>query len=265
MEKGLLSPKGIGRWNGVLEKLKNVANVSAKENDCGNRDTGSTQPDIYSDLIEAEANIGTSTPISYVRIINGAPSKKHINFRTLLAPASSGFDVAISLEPVRLVTERFSNSVFGYQLGKRVVYPIVENYVMNAWSKYGLVKSMMTTNAKALGNLKVEGTSTLNYFEASSNLVDEEQKEGLPMQKEAAVTSTCEPSTTMAKQHISVPSTSMGDKGEESKDEDEEFDVYDRYEDQFLDLSDEHIYFVMLMISVSEAKIGRSASYRFYL
>ncbi|GJS67317.1 hypothetical protein Tco_0681881, partial [Tanacetum coccineum] len=138
--------------------------------------------------------------------------------------------------------------------------------------------------AKALGNLKVEGTSTLNYIKASSNLVDEEQKEGsndgkfvlvgddgelikpskskLPMQKEAAVTSTCEPSTTMEKQHISAPSTSMGDKGEESKDE---FDVYDGYEDQVLDLSDEHIYFVMLMISVSEAKIGRSASYRFYL
>ncbi|GKB95145.1 hypothetical protein Tco_0981282, partial [Tanacetum coccineum] len=90
-------------------------------------------------------------------------------------------------------------------------------------------------------------------------------KSKLPMQKEVAVTSTCEPSTTMEKQHISMPSTSMGDKGEESKDEDEEFDVYDGYEDQVLDLSDKHIYFVMLMISVSEAKIGRSASYRFYL
>ncbi|GJV21349.1 probable indole-3-pyruvate monooxygenase YUCCA10 [Tanacetum coccineum] len=56
---------------------------------------------------------------------------------------------ATPVEPVsysvRVVHERLSNNVCGFFLGKLVVYPIVENYVKNTWSKYGLVKSMMIT------------------------------------------------------------------------------------------------------------------------
>ncbi|GJX58757.1 GDSL esterase/lipase EXL3-like protein, partial [Tanacetum coccineum] len=32
-----------------------------------------------------------------------------------------------------------------YSLGKRVAYPVVENYVKNTWSKYGLVRTMMNS------------------------------------------------------------------------------------------------------------------------
>ncbi|GJV96987.1 retrovirus-related pol polyprotein from transposon TNT 1-94 [Tanacetum coccineum] len=225
MEKGFLSPKGIGKWNGVLEKLKNVANVSAKENDCGNYNTGSTQPDIYSDLIEVEANIGVSIDddhewkmswgrSSYERAI--IKLRAHMELKDTLAVAIPKFE-----------GEGYTMSTI------RVDY----EWKPPRFSNFTLVYRMISTKKDSkglLGNLKVEGTSTLNYIKASSNLVDEEQKEGVG-ENDACI---CE---------------------------DEEFDVYDGYEDQVLDLSDEHIYFVMLMIFVSEAKIGRSASYRFNL
>ncbi|GJW48643.1 hypothetical protein Tco_0080289 [Tanacetum coccineum] len=46
--------------------------------------------------------------------------------------------------------ERLSNTLYEFFLGKRVAYSVVENYVKNAWSKYGLIKSMMTTKAMCM-------------------------------------------------------------------------------------------------------------------
>ncbi|GJZ03028.1 putative polygalacturonase, partial [Tanacetum coccineum] len=84
-------------------------------------------------------------PVSYAKLLNGEPSLKSFNFRTLLASARNGADVAISLESVRVVHKRLSDTVYGFVLGKRVAYLVVEKYVKNTWSKCGVVKSMMTT------------------------------------------------------------------------------------------------------------------------
>ncbi|GJZ95438.1 retrovirus-related pol polyprotein from transposon TNT 1-94, partial [Tanacetum coccineum] len=46
----------------------------------------------------------------------GEPSRKTVNFRTLLAPAGNRADVAISLESFRVVYERLSNNVYGFFL-----------------------------------------------------------------------------------------------------------------------------------------------------
>ena len=64
----------------------------------------------------------------------------------MLTSASSGPDVVVSRDSVNMVHERFCNIVYGFFLGKRVSYPVVENYVMNTWSKFGLVKYMMNSN-----------------------------------------------------------------------------------------------------------------------
>ncbi|GKE29133.1 hypothetical protein Tco_1444517 [Tanacetum coccineum] len=42
-------------------------------------------------------------------------------------------------EPILEVNERFSNFIYGFFLGKRLAYPVVENYVKNTWSKYGFL------------------------------------------------------------------------------------------------------------------------------
>ncbi|GJR24893.1 cytochrome P450 [Tanacetum coccineum] len=79
------------------------------------------------------------------KLVIREPSRKSVNFCTLLAPAANRADVAISLESVRAVSEHFDNTVYGFFWGKWVVYPMVDNYVKNTWSKYELVKSMLNS------------------------------------------------------------------------------------------------------------------------
>ncbi|GJX12999.1 zinc finger, CCHC-type containing protein [Tanacetum coccineum] len=55
------------------------------------------------------------------------------------------------------VSERFANTIYGFFLGKRVTYLVVENNVKNTWSKYGLVKSMLNSS------------NELFFFKFSSN------------------------------------------------------------------------------------------------
>nr|GEX80277.1 hypothetical protein [Tanacetum cinerariifolium] len=68
----------------------------------------------------------------------GKPSGTKVNFRTLYTPRGNGIDVVIPVESIRTVSERFSNTAYGYFLGKKVAYPVVVNYVRNTWGKYGL-------------------------------------------------------------------------------------------------------------------------------
>ncbi|PWA75187.1 zinc knuckle CX2CX4HX4C [Artemisia annua] len=69
--------------------------------------------------------------------------KKVANLCTLIVPASNGVDVAVSKESVLQVKECFEISIYGFFLGKRVSYPMVENYITNEWSIFGIVCSMM--------------------------------------------------------------------------------------------------------------------------
>lgn len=41
------------------------------------------------------------------------------------------------------ISARFANTLYGYFIGKRFVFPIMENYVKNTWAKYGLVRVML--------------------------------------------------------------------------------------------------------------------------
>ncbi|GJT44078.1 putative reverse transcriptase domain-containing protein [Tanacetum coccineum] len=51
---------------------------------------------------------------SYANLLNCEQSKKVANFRTLTAPSGNAADVAISLESVLEVKDRFENSVYGF-------------------------------------------------------------------------------------------------------------------------------------------------------
>ncbi|GJY04965.1 copia protein [Tanacetum coccineum] len=57
--------------------------------------------------------------------------------------AGNGVDVHLPKEPVSVVNERLNSIVYGFFLGKRMAYRVVENYVKITWGKFGLVKSMM--------------------------------------------------------------------------------------------------------------------------
>ncbi|GJZ46981.1 hypothetical protein Tco_0600813, partial [Tanacetum coccineum] len=59
-----------------------------------------------------EGNVG-HTPFSSTadpNIVTSEPSRKSVNFRTLIAPAGNRADVAISLESIRDISERYANT-----------------------------------------------------------------------------------------------------------------------------------------------------------
>ncbi|GJR31586.1 zinc finger, CCHC-type containing protein [Tanacetum coccineum] len=87
-----------------------------------------------------------SGPTSYAKLLTSEPSRKSVNFGTLIALARNGADVAISLESVRAISERFADTVYGFFSGKQMVYLLVDNYVKNTCNKYGLVKQMLNSS-----------------------------------------------------------------------------------------------------------------------
>ncbi|GKB93015.1 hypothetical protein Tco_0979152, partial [Tanacetum coccineum] len=64
----------------------------------------------------------------------------------LTASVSNGAGVVVPLESIRVISEQYANSAYGFFLGKRMAYPIVANYVRNTWGKYGLVKSLLNSS-----------------------------------------------------------------------------------------------------------------------
>ncbi|GJS47946.1 copia protein, partial [Tanacetum coccineum] len=55
-----------------------------------------------------------SGPISYAKLFTGEPSRKSVNFCTLIASVGNGADVAIPLESVRAISELFANTAYGF-------------------------------------------------------------------------------------------------------------------------------------------------------
>ncbi|XP_022042290.1 uncharacterized protein LOC110944955 [Helianthus annuus] len=87
-----------------------------------------------------------SKPKSYVDSVLAAKSVK-VNFRTLASPVTyEGCDVVLPRDSVRAVQEKLSNTLYGYFLGDRVAYPVVDYFVRNHWKRFGLQKSMMNAN-----------------------------------------------------------------------------------------------------------------------
>ncbi|GJU63566.1 zinc knuckle CX2CX4HX4C containing protein [Tanacetum coccineum] len=54
-----------------------------------------------------------------------------------------GAHVTLPLATAKEVSNRFLNTLYGYFIGKRLAFPIVENYVKNAWAKYGIERVML--------------------------------------------------------------------------------------------------------------------------
>lgn len=72
-------------------------------------------------------------------------SDSKINFRFLNSDVEiEGVDACLSIESVRKSSMRYTITLCGYFIGSLIAFPIVQNYVKNVWSKFGLEKTMMT-------------------------------------------------------------------------------------------------------------------------
>ncbi|GJR35201.1 zinc knuckle CX2CX4HX4C containing protein [Tanacetum coccineum] len=82
------------------------------------------------------------------------------NFRHLVAYlVFNGVDISIPRKVVEKVSSRFENTLYGYFIGKRMAFPVVEYYARNNWGKHGLKRIMM--NSKGFFFFKFESQSGL--------------------------------------------------------------------------------------------------------
>ncbi|GJU47961.1 zinc knuckle CX2CX4HX4C containing protein [Tanacetum coccineum] len=108
---------------------------------------GTTLPDIVSpnDPIVRSVDINTK-PKSYVGAA-GASAKDQptvSNFRPLVAdPVFDGVNISIPRKVIEKVSTCFEDTLYGYFIGKRMAFPVVEYYVRNNWAKHGLTRIMM--------------------------------------------------------------------------------------------------------------------------
>nr|GEU57347.1 hypothetical protein [Tanacetum cinerariifolium] len=66
-----------------------------------------------------------SGPTLYAKLVTGEPSRKSVNFRTLIAPAENRANVVISVESVRAISECVANTDYGFFLRNGCLTPLL--------------------------------------------------------------------------------------------------------------------------------------------
>ncbi|KAJ0615163.1 putative RNA-directed DNA polymerase [Helianthus annuus] len=108
--------------------------------------SGSGKDDQAAIMGEKVDNGNASRPRSYADSLNANKVPK-LNFRSLTSEKlHEGCDVVLSKESVRVARDKMANTLYGYFLGDRVAFPVVDYYVRNNWKKYGIIKAMMNDN-----------------------------------------------------------------------------------------------------------------------
>nr|GFC71380.1 hypothetical protein [Tanacetum cinerariifolium] len=77
--------------------------------------------------------------LSFASVLHEESSKK-VNFCILVTNNTDLADVLIPMSSVLEVHVRFENTLYGYFLGKKVAFPVVERYLLNSWKKYAMTR-----------------------------------------------------------------------------------------------------------------------------
>nr|GFB63305.1 zinc knuckle CX2CX4HX4C [Tanacetum cinerariifolium] len=73
---------------------------------------------------------------SFASILHNKETKKTVKVSVMCNEEKvAGVVVAIPLEVVKETSSFFNNTLFGYFIGKRLAFPLVESYVKNTWEK----------------------------------------------------------------------------------------------------------------------------------
>ncbi|GJV25614.1 hypothetical protein Tco_1378309 [Tanacetum coccineum] len=80
---------------------------------------------------------------SFVQIVTEDKKTTKMNFRTLINKKKvDNSDCVLRVKYVLDAQSKFSNSLVGFFVGKRVAFQLVQNYVTNTWAKFGFQKVM---------------------------------------------------------------------------------------------------------------------------
>ncbi|KAJ0521409.1 putative transcription factor interactor and regulator CCHC(Zn) family [Helianthus annuus] len=130
------------KFNVIDELTKITVPVSL---DGGQPDRNSDDSSFKADEFQEEENKG-NRPLSYAHsVMNG--SGKKLNFRSFASlDRRDDCDVVLPKESIRVVKDKLANTLYGYFLGDRIAFPVVDYFVKNNWKKFGLEKTMMNAN-----------------------------------------------------------------------------------------------------------------------
>ncbi|PWA36994.1 zinc knuckle CX2CX4HX4C [Artemisia annua] len=124
----------------VMEQVNVNMETAGLAKDNGNIDDGPATKDTLDDVR------GMGQAFSYASVIKPKAQKGKPNFRALETDNScKEAELSIPISVVQEINNRFGYTLYGYFLGKRLAFPVVEYYVKNAWAKFGINKVMMNT------------------------------------------------------------------------------------------------------------------------
>ncbi|GJY95469.1 zinc knuckle CX2CX4HX4C containing protein [Tanacetum coccineum] len=98
----------------------------------------------YSNNADRLSDMGSTKSMSFASILQDKSPKKTVKISELHNDEIfEGTDLAIPLVAIEKVSIRFVNTLYGYFIGKRLAFPIVENYVKNTCAKFSLERVML--------------------------------------------------------------------------------------------------------------------------
>ena len=132
--ENLRSATRVSDWEGIKQATKRYAQ-RLEFNAAALAGQGNLQPPV------------TTEPVSFANAVKNLKEKVPVNFREMeSSEVVDGADVVIPLASVKQVTDRYANTLYGYFLGKRLAFPVVDYFAKNNWVKYGLDRLMMNAN-----------------------------------------------------------------------------------------------------------------------
>ncbi|GJU27028.1 hypothetical protein Tco_1165649 [Tanacetum coccineum] len=175
-------------WSTVLEPPESTSNVDTQpcaftnSNSFNNNGPNTDEPDYIrptgwtlGNQSDVPTEINIDTPIvKFVEVnmnstsyANAAGARNvnqptgQANFRPMVAEkVFDGVNISIPRKVVEKVSVRFENTLYGYFIGKRIAFPVVEFYARNNWGKHGLKRIMM--NAKCFFFFKFDTLASLD-------------------------------------------------------------------------------------------------------
>ncbi|GJW39766.1 zinc knuckle CX2CX4HX4C containing protein [Tanacetum coccineum] len=103
------------------------------------RDNSTNTSDVENVTNDKAANVNQS----FASMFKNPSVSKAARLNVMKSDVVPGATVAIPLAEVEQISQRFENTLYGYFIGKRLAFPLVENYVKNAWAKFGLERTML--------------------------------------------------------------------------------------------------------------------------
>ena len=98
--------------------------------------------------------MGEKSNLLFSSVVGG---KNATNLRFYPPSTKADTTIAIPLELAKEAAKKYHTTLFGYFLGHRIHFQVMQRYVKTAWSKFGFVDMMMNSNGYCFFKFNNEG------------------------------------------------------------------------------------------------------------